>query len=275
MLELLAAERQVEMLGYTVFLSVARITPFVLVNPIFSRNQFQTGILQMAIIIALSFPVFPSVFFQLNAYGVPTVAMVTALVAKELIIGLVLTLLLSVPLWAVDEAGKFVEAMVGFNAASEGEISGAVGTLFLMLTFLFLFSADWFYFLFLNPFYQSYEIWPPLASLPVPVETVLFDIVHVLDKVSLTGFLIALPLVALFLLGDMVAGFLLKFTQAINPGFMMSSVKPLLFVLLLVPFISTFMIVVENGLAELVTAIPTMEGLLPPQTTGGDLGRQQ
>ena len=266
MLKFLAEEGVMEILGTTLFLSTARLTPFVYINPIFANNQLPPGLLQTSIIIILSLPVFPMVFLYLQAFGVPDIYMVCLLVLKEFMIGTIIALLMSIPFWAVDLAGKFIESTIGFNAAaSEAEISGSFGTMMVSILILFLLSTDWFNEIILATYYKSYEIWPPTAPFPEILDLAMFDIVKILDQVTLTGFLIALPIVALFLLADLVSGFVFKFTQAINPQFMMMSVKPLIFMLLLFPFVSVYMVVAEKQLGKLITVLPATELLIKPQ----------
>ncbi|EFO31952.1 Bacterial export protein, family 1 [Roseibium sp. TrichSKD4] len=265
MLNFVADQNFFELLGATLILSIARTSPLIFVNPIFSRHQFQSGFLQMSIIIAISAPIFPTVFIQLNAYGIPTPFLLVVLVLKEIVIGLVIAILLSVPFWAVDSAGKIIENAVGFSPASEGEISGSIGNLFLTFAFVLLFFTGLYYELILDPIYKSIIVWPPFAAFPSSSDTILLDLVEVLQQISESSFIIALPIVALLLLSDLIAGFVLKYTQAISPSFLMLSLKPLILIILLFPFVTVLLNIVKLEYRELLTVPEVLQEMLPPK----------
>lgn len=266
MLEFLASGKFFEVTGYTLSLSIARVTPLVYIFPLLSRLELQAGFLRTAILIALAGPVFPAVFIQLNEVGSPGPLLAIGLIMKEFVIGMIIAVILSIPFWSADIAGKCVEAMIGMNAAtSEAEISGSIGDLFLVFLAIIFLSTDFFHVLILGTYYKSYEIWPPLAPFPGLFDTALFDTIGILDKIMLTGFLLALPFISIFLLLDLLSGFMLKFTNAINPQFLMMSFKPFFFILLLPPFASAAMMASEQGIAELLTTLPAVEMILAPQ----------
>ena len=186
--------------GNVVLIAVcmARPTAMMVILPLFTRLGV-TGILRAGIAFALALPIAPHLASDLpNAIAVGG-GTLTAVVLKEMVLGLLLGLLFGVPFWAAQSAGDVIDTqrgssiayMVDPTALSEVSITGT----FLELTMLALFFVGGGTNLVIGAVYDSLLLWPIMAPFPEFQPDTGRLLLGLLDKVLLLAVLIGGPIV--------------------------------------------------------------------------------
>ncbi|MEM7620382.1 MAG: flagellar biosynthetic protein FliR [Pseudomonadota bacterium] len=137
---------------------------------------------------------------------------------KELIIGLIIGTLLSIPFWIVQFSGGLIDAYRGeSNAGAQDPVGGELPTVAhvqVVVAFLIFFAGGGAWFL-MEMLYRSFEVWPMTSSLPALSGDATKAILGLFDYITITALVIAAPI--LFVL--MTIDFVLVFTAKIAKGF--------------------------------------------------------
>lgn len=249
-------------------LSAARPLAFLFVMPLFTRFGLQEGVVRGGIVMAFAAPIVPGVAMALGTEPLP-VPMAAMLIAKELLIGLVLALILGLPLWAVVTAGDLIDMQRGASMATlvepgSGEDTTITGTLFFLLAALVLVSSGWFTEVVLSALYATYDDWPVLALLPPPDPRVAEGFLDLLDALLETGLVLSIPIFAPLLTAEIALALSGKYTQQLNVMFLAMSLKQVIYVLLLPVYFGTLMIYLQDEIASLGAAEGALRGFLDP-----------
>lgn len=269
MIEAWLFSRGPETFLFGMFLSAARPLAFIFVLPLFTRFGLQQGLLQGAIMVAFAAPVFPGLTAELTTFGPLPIPLLLVLLAKELLIGLILALILGIPLWAVAAAGDIIDAQRGASMSTildpgTGEETTLTGTLFFLCTALILVSSGWFIEVLLDSLYGTYAAWPVLRPLPVLDPQTGAGALQLLDNLLETGLVLALPIFAPLLLAEIALGLAGKYTQQINVMFVAMSLKQIIYILILPIYFGSLIYYMRGEIRDLGDVIILMEGFLGP-----------
>lgn len=213
-------------------LAAARIYGVLLIMPVFTRTGI-TALLRGAVALALALPLVP-VLMPLLEPAAPRGGALILLLAKEALIGVVIGIVLSVPFWAAEAAGEFIDQQRGSEAATIPDPShtaeaGITGTLF-VLTLTAIFFASGAMGLLLETIYESWRIWPPLDPLPTFSADAGLRALAILDRVMLLGLVLAGPVLIALLLAEFALALIGRFAPALNVFDLAMSVKGIVFV---------------------------------------------
>lgn len=200
----------------------------------FNSLGLESNLLRGGIILALAVPVFP---LAAQAVEGLTTALVLALLAKELFLGVALGLVFSTPFWLATAAGDMIASQQGALVSDivdpgSGEQTTALGTL-LLLAMTTAFVALGPMAVFLGAVYESYQVWPPGRLLPLPDLSRATAFGGVLAVVLQAGLVIAAPLVLLMLAVDLILATTARVAPKIDPAVLGPAAKSALLVLLL------------------------------------------
>jgi type III secretion protein T len=175
-------------------LSAVRWMPVVVLLPIFVGHAMPL-LARSAIALAFALPVAPGLLATLQETPLAVID-VTALVLKEAGIGLLLAALFSVPFWAIEAAGTYLDFQRGGNPQAIDPAASAdasvLGTLLRQSLVVYLIHAGIFHAL-LSAIYASYVAWPPLASLPTLNDETWNAIAHLLTAMMRFSLTLAFP----------------------------------------------------------------------------------
>jgi type III secretion protein T len=245
-------------------LAMARMTGMVLILPVFTRLGM-TGLLRSGIAFALSLPLVPHMLAAFGD-GLPDALTLSALIVKELFIGLMLGILYAVPFWGVETAGNVIDQQRGAFSTFLGDPSGmeeasVIGTLFaLVLIALFLLAGG--FDLVVGGIYDSYSLWPAERFLPPLTPGGAEIALGILDRVMRLGVLIASPLVIAMFLGDLALGLVNRFAQQLNVFNIGFAVKSLIMVVVLPLYAVLLTRHFDDALAPLRTALTELGAYL-------------
>jgi type III secretion protein T len=226
--------------------ALARMSGLIIVMPAFTRLGL-TGTLKAATAIAFALPIVPMVVAAIASERL-TVAIIAALLIKEVLIGLAIGLVLGIPIWAAEAAGDILDLQRGTTAASLFDPSSTTeesitGTLFGIIMVALYFGSGGLP-LTLRTVYESYGIWPPGSIFPAVTVAAAQSFVALLDNVVTMGLMLVAPIVVVLLLTDLLLALVSRASPQFNVFSLSLNVKNLVFTLLLVlygAFLITYM----------------------------------
>jgi len=199
----------------------ARPLGFIIVFPMFEWIGLR-GMIRNVIAVAIGLPYVQTVYVGIAGDGIPLDAeFILLLAGKEFLIGAVLGLVLGIPFWAADMAGAQIDVFRGTSAAtvasptqmSEPMITGALFSITLVAIFLSMGGLR----TVIGIIYESYEIWPFFEPFP-----------SVTPNLS--------PVLISILLGELALAFTSRFAPQINIFDATLSLKNIIYLLILPPY---------------------------------------
>ncbi|WP_213989505.1 type III secretion system export apparatus subunit SctT [Sodalis sp. dw_96] len=246
-------------------LGMARLFPCLLLTPIFSFTAVK-GLLRTAIVIALA--LFPAPLIQRElAAQPPDFIPLAGLALKELLIGTLIGLLLSMPFWLYESVGALFDNQRG--ALMGGQLNPQLG---LDVTPLgHLLQQTIILLLVLGPglstvtqvIWDSYELWPVTAWWPFPSEAGFKVYQHLLAELFFNMVLYAGPLVVLLLLMDFAVGILSLYSPQLQATTLAVPIKCLLGLLFFVVYLPILGYLANQrlyDLRDLIHILPTLVG---------------
>lgn len=222
-------------------LIVARSLGFVFVFPVFAWLGL-AGIIRIVTAFVIASPMMIAVYFDLATSGAELAEKFhVALVAKEFFVGAMLGLILGAPFWAAETAGSYVDVFRGASLGTVASpdqmsrplITGAIFTIALVAIFLVMGGLR----VAIDAIYQSFQIWPMFDLVP-PFKDSLFPIfVDLLSKIFQLALALAAPLMIAMFLGEIALAYASRLAQQINVFDATLSVKNLIFLLVLPPYL--------------------------------------
>lgn len=189
------------------------------------------------VVIAMSLPIVLGTERAIAASDAVPIGWLVLLSLKEIFIGLVIGLFISIPFWAAEAAGNIVDFVREAPDASLQDPQGTTeasitGTLF-SITATFYFVAIGGLSILFNIIYMSYEIWPVLQPWPELDLNAAGKFVALLDQLLQSALLLAAPLVIFMLISLFILMIIARFTPQINVFDMSMTFRNLAFVIVL------------------------------------------
>lgn len=247
-------------------LAMTRITGAILVTPAFTRLGL-TGIIRGGVALALTLPLTP-VLAEVLQNGQPlSPALVTAILLKELVLGITIGLLFGVPIWAAELAGDLLDLQRGSTAAALLDPSAiaesSITATFFAISLLMLFFAAGGFDLMVKGLYASYRIWPVASLGPIFDPGAAELLLKLLDEIMRFALRLAAPIVIALLFTDLAMALLARTAPQLNIFELSLSAKSLVFSVLLLIY-SAFMIeYMRQDISRLFDAEPFLHQLAP------------
>ncbi|MDQ0995733.1 type III secretory pathway component EscT [Phyllobacterium ifriqiyense] len=126
-------------------ISVARALGMIMVTPAFIRLGL-TGMIRSSVAVAICIPAVPGVLNGILAEGQLGSLLITGLLVKELIVGMIIGIAFGIPFWGAEVAGDLVDLQRGSTSAqlidplqvSETSIAGTLLVFALLALFLYV-----------------------------------------------------------------------------------------------------------------------------------------
>lgn len=202
----------------TLAIAMARMAAAFLVVPFF-QTQFMTGIARNTVIIALSLILWPVVYAAMPVQPMGTLTLL-ALLVKEVVLGTLIGFVVSLPFWAADSVGFFIDNQKGTTLASvfnplSGEQTSPTGLFFVQIVTTLFFTAGGFL-LFLGGLYESYGLFPVFTFWPEWGPDFPTFFLHFADHLGKATVLYAAPVIIALFLSEFGLGLMNRFAQQLN-----------------------------------------------------------
>ncbi|EJN03651.1 type III secretion system export apparatus subunit SctT [Phyllobacterium sp. YR531] len=248
-----------------VAITVARALGMILVTPAFIRLGL-TGMIRSCVAIAICIPAVPGVLNGVLAEGQLGSLLITGLLVKELIVGMVIGIAFGIPFWGAEVAGDLVDLQRGSTSAqlidplqvSETSIAGTL----LVFALLALFFMSGGFLLLVDGFYKSYELWPAVKFAPVINVNAIPALLGVLDRIMQIAVILIAPIVLALLLTDLMLAYLSRMSPQLHIFDLSLAIKNMLFAVVMVLYISYLVPYMMSELKDLRGTSDIMRSLV-------------
>jgi len=222
-------------------LIVARPLGFIIVFPLFSWLGLQ-GMIRNVTALAFGSPFLFMIYTQISAAPETFPAeYLTMLAGKEFLVGVTLGVILGVPFWGAEMAGTYVDVYRGSSSAtvvspdqmSEPLVSGAVFSIALVAIFLSMGGLR----MVLGVLYESYAIWPFFQIVPKITGDIYPIFIELLGTVARIALALGAPLLISMFVAELALAFTSRFAPQINIFDAMLSLKNIVFLVMLPPYL--------------------------------------
>ncbi|MZI96034.1 EscT/YscT/HrcT family type III secretion system export apparatus protein [Vibrio sp. CAIM 722] len=228
-------------------LAMARLFPCLIFIPVFSFRELK-GVLRYSIVVILALLVAPGIRAALpHDHSWFTLA---GLYGKEVMLGILLGAVLSIPFWMFESVGALFDNQRG--ALMGGQLNPSLGTDFTPLGFLFkqsliiLMITTGSFLGLLQVIWDSYMLWPPTVWFPMPAADGYATYLHLLSTAFGDLVLYASPLVGLLLFIEFGLAILSLYSPQLQVFILSMPIKclvGLMFIVMYMPNLFDFMTV--------------------------------
>ncbi|WP_088105106.1 flagellar biosynthetic protein FliR [Halalkalibacter urbisdiaboli] len=189
------------------------------------------------------------------------------LIMKEILVGLMVGLIAMMLLYAIQVAGGFIDAMMGFMIANvvdpqTGAQSPLVGSYLYTFALLFLLAVNGHHML-LDGIYYSYQFVPlEQLFLPFGQENIIQFVTQTFNSMFIIAFQMAFPIVGSLFLVDVALGMVSRAVPQMNVFVVGMPLKIIVGLLLLTVFLGVFFMIVQKLFDQMLLAMRTLLQLL-------------
>jgi type III secretion protein T len=250
----------------TIAITSARPSAILLIIPIFLRGSLP-NIVKIVIAIVFILPIVQIMMGKLPDSTTYGTAQIVGILAKELLFGVVLGLLLSVPFWSIQAVGEMMDNQRGTSslpieepATQQSASSTAIMLSVASIASFFIFNGLRFL---LEILYESYIIWPILEFVPDYKFLNLEVIFGMLDKIMRYMMVIAAPAVILLFLVDLALLLLARAAPSFNIPDLSPSFKSVVFILFILIYLVFLLDHVNDELGTILGIPNLLKGIKP------------
>ena len=235
---------------FVIALAIARIMPAFILLPFFNTSVL-AGAIRMPVAAFVGVALWPGEIPSVPRFDN---VMLLLIVMKELALGLIIALFLVLPIWVLHATGCLIDNQRGATLSSNMDPVSGVDTselahiLNLFAAVVVLQSGG--LLLMLEVFERSYQLWQPL-ELTMPSPAILFPFIL---KVIESAIVLASPLIAAFILTEILLGMLARYAPQLNAFALALTLKSMVaFTLILLYFTPIF-----PGRIQMLQLLPDM-----------------
>lgn len=238
--------------GLEVFLLVfVRMTGLFVIAPIFGRRNvpsyFKIGLSFMLALILSNAMSFETPVYADSIYGYGF------LVIKEFLVGIIIGYVAYLVFSAVYIAGQIIDMQVGFGMVNVMDPVNSIqvpisANFYYIIAMVIFLIADGHHML-IKALYASFNAIPPGRA--VFSDSLINDMIRLMNNMFLTGFKIAAPVLATILLADIALGILMKTIPQLNifvVGIPLKMILGLIILVLTIPLFISIVDVLINGM---------------------------
>lgn len=209
------------------FFAMPRLLSIFSVIPLFNR-QALPGVLRVGVAFSFAILVIP----LLEPEVINTTRTSTAIffiLLKEMILGLLIGFIVSLPLWALDITGVYVDNQRGASIASTinpltGHDSSPLGELFTQAGIVLLLISGGMLMI-LKIIYDSYLLWPVFTLMPTFTDQMPIVLLDLMDRLMRLAGLFSAPVIFAMFLAEVALGLVSRFVPQLQVFFLAMPIK--------------------------------------------------
>lgn len=231
-----------------IFITLAIVMPRLIgcfsVIPFLSRKMLTGIVMRNGFFVSMAIVLVPMQYSILQGADQLSYGLAIVIIAKELFIGIVMGLIVSIPFWAVESVGYFIDNQRGATLAStlnplSGDQTSPMGIL-LEQAVVILFFVSGTIFIFLKMLYMSYVHWPVL-DLSLDMSLAKTDyFLNQLDFLMMVTVVLSGPIVLGMFISEFSFALVNRFTPSLNVFILSMPVKSGVSLILMVLYINSF-----------------------------------
>lgn len=235
----------------------------------FLSSQFIQGVARNAIMISMSLIVIPLVMPTVPLADL-TLGSMTAIAAKEIVIGIIIGFFLGIPYWIMEGTGFFIDNQRGSAMAAvfdpmTSSTTSPMGSLFVRLLTVLVFSSGGFLVL-LGVVLQSYMIWPIFSFFPELNAGFGVYFMEIIDHLMAAIVVLAAPIVIVLFLSDFGLGLMNRFAPQLNVFVLSLPVKSGLASFLIVLYLVLLMKFADKEVLNSYQFVEFLKGIFNEQS---------
>lgn len=208
-----------------------------LLLPVMGTRMLGSALARNALAMLIALPMVPHALTLASLTSNMSTTSFFAMCITEVVVGLYIGFIASIPFWAIDAAGSLIDTVRGAGMAeilnpTSGEQTSLFSLLFLQLLAALFFTSGGFNLL-LEAIYRSYQLLPMGKSLSWDRSMTNF-IISQWRILSNLGVGFALPAIMIMVLLDLALGLINRTTEQLDVFFLAMPIKTLLACLMLV-----------------------------------------
>lgn len=225
-------------------MTMVRMTAIFTVIPMLNAKSLGSAMIRNGVVGGLAIFLFPMVS-QHQPDVSPTMWVLLALVLKEVLIGMLIGFISTVPFWALEAAGFFIDNQRGASMASSqnamtGSESSPMGILFGQ-TFFTVYLVSGVFLALLQNIFHSYEAWPVFSFYPVFNESAIIFFLGQFDQIITLAVWLASPVIISMFIAEFGIALISRSAPQLNVFILAMPIKSAVAMALLVVCITTIM----------------------------------
>jgi type III secretion protein T len=246
------------------YFAMPRLLAIFSVIPLFNR-QALPGLLRVGVAFSIAIFVIPLIEPDVINTNRASAAILFILL-KEMIIGLLIGFMISLPLWALDITGVYVDNQRGASIASSinpltGHDSSPLGELFTQAGIVLLLISGGMMMI-LKIIYDSYVLWPVFALMPSFTDQMPILLLDLMDRLMRLAVLFSAPVIFSMFLAEIALGLVSRFVPQLQVFFLAMPIKSGIAIFVFAIYTATLMNYVNVELVALpVQVISTLQAI--------------
>jgi len=225
---------------YLFMLSSARIAAVFTIMPFLSKQTMGSAMIRNGVVASLALFMYPAVSADYASSSLTTLDTVVTLI-KEVLLGLSIGYVLTVPFWAIESVGFFIDNQRGATMASSlNPLSGSqTSPLGILLTqgLVALFFISGAFLVALSALYHSYLLWPIFEFYPTFSSQTPEIMLGQLDTLMRYTLLLGGPVVIAMFLSEFGLALVSRFAPQLNVFILSMPIKSAVAIAVLVVYI--------------------------------------
>ncbi|GAA4652824.1 SctT family type III secretion system export apparatus subunit VscT [Kistimonas scapharcae] len=239
---------------YVYSMTMIRMTAIFTVVPMLNAKSLGSAMIRNGVVGGLAIFLFPLVSQQQPDTS-PGMWMLLALIMKEVLIGMLIGFIATIPFWALESAGFFVDNQRGASMASSmnamtGSESSPMGILFGQ-TFFTLYLVSGVFLILLNSIFHSYEAWPVFSFYPVLNQSAMIFFLGQFDQIITLAVWLAAPAIISMFIAEFGVALISRSAPQLNVFILAMPIKSAVALAILVVCITTIMTLGKEHAAKI------------------------
>ncbi|WP_018692217.1 type III secretion system export apparatus subunit SctT [Algicola sagamiensis] len=233
---------------------VPRVLAAFTVLPFLGKSMLGGAMTRNGVAFALIIFMFPVANHQIEQITHLSPTMLSLVLFKEILIGILFGYIAAIPFWAIESVGFFIDNQRGATMASSmnplsGSQTSPLGILLVQVVVTIFFVGGSFLFL-LGAIYQSYIVWPIFSPFPQFNDGAALLMLGQLDYIMSAAVLLGGPIIIAMFLSEFGLALISRFAPQLNVFFLAMPIKSAIAGFLLI-FYLKFLLVQWQKTSEL------------------------
>ena len=250
---------------FTFTLVLPRMLAAFAVMPFMGKKVMGGALVRNGVVASLGLLAYPIVDGQISNIELSATAVVL-IILKEVFIGVVIGYLVTIPFWAIEAAGFFIDNQRGSTMASSlNPLSGSQASpmgILLVQAITTVFFVTGLFTLFLGALYASYVSWPVAEFIPNWLNTnASLFFLNQLDLLVQLAFVYSAPAIIAMFLSEFGLGLISRFSPQLNVFFLAMPIKSAVAIAVLLLYLSSVIGLFGDYMQTMPEIISSLSGV--------------
>jgi len=229
---------------YIYSMTMVRLTAAFVSFPLLNKQLIGGAMIRNGIVGAMALFLFPVVSNQVPAESLGVIIMFS-IILKEVFIGMMIGFIATIPFWALEAAGFFMDNQRGASMASSlnpmsGSESSPMGILFSQ-TFTTIYIIGGIFLIKLKSVFLSYDVWPVFSFYPELKHNTTLFILNQFDQIITLAVWLAAPIIICMFITEFGIALISRSAPQLNVFILAMPIKSAVAVAILTIYVGVIM----------------------------------